>query len=133
MDQSNYSVEFTEYSERHYIKPFKKKYKSKWDGTREIILVICQRIDNILEFDRADLIAQVDEYKLVKLDFAVEGVNKSAKNSGNRCILHINEAERKVQILIVYSKNDIAPPNETQKWKNDVKTNFKGIADIYSL
>ena len=52
-------------------------------------------------------------YKLIKLDFAVEGTRISPKASSNRCILFVDEDMRVVKILLVYSKNDISPPNET--------------------
>ena len=34
---------------------------------------MCKRIDALLRITKADLIASVDEHKLVKLDFAIEG------------------------------------------------------------
>jgi len=87
----------------------------------------------MLELSRADLIASVDQYKLVKLDFAVAGTRISPKASGNRCIILINEDTRHVDILLAYSKNDIGPPNETQKWKIVVNDNYEDAASIFSL
>ena len=133
MDQFNYRAEFDPFTERHYIKIFKKAYKDKWLTTERIILAVCERIDNMLLYNRADLIATASYYKLVKLDFAVEGTRMSPKASGNRCILLVDEDTRFVNILLVYSKNDISPPNETQKWKAIIKGEFKELAELFNL
>jgi len=133
MDQSNYKVLFEDYTERHYIKPFKKKYKSSWDVTRQDIIDVCKRIDQVVQIKRADIIATKEQHKLVKLDFAIDGSRLSPKSSGNRCILHVDEDQKLVRILIVYSKNDISSPNETAKWKSMVKENFKDTGILFSL
>lgn len=133
MEAQNYSVTFDTYSERYYIKDFAKKYKSNWDKTHTTIVEVCRRIDNVLKYKRADLIKAIDCYKLVKLDFAVEGTKMSPKSSGDRCILVINEETRSVRILLVYSKNHISEPNETVKWKKHIKDNFSEYKVIFSL
>jgi hypothetical protein len=133
MDLQNYNVTFDIYCERHYIKNFEKKYKSAWVKTRDDIVEVCKRIDLMLEYKRADQITSVDHHKLVKLDFAVEGTRISPKSSGNRCILVVDEELRSVKILLIYSKNDIGAPNETVKWKAEIKNNFANIGEIFSL
>lgn len=133
MEAQNYNVEFDEFCGRHYIKSFAKKYKSAWPGTRQAIEDVCKRIDAVLEYQRADLIAASGQFKLVKLDFAVEGTRISPKSSGNRCILVVDEDIRLVRVILIYSKNDISPPNETSKWKAVVKAQFSDIAQIFSL
>jgi len=130
---SNYSVEFDDYTVRHYVKSFEKKYKTAWNKTQDDLTEVCRRIDSMLEYKRADLIASVDQYKLVKLDFAVEGTRVSPKSSGNRCILVINEDLRSVRVLLVYSKNELGSPNETSKWKKAIKNQFLDVAEIFSL
>ncbi len=94
---------------------------------------MCRRIDRVLEFARADLIASIGSYKLVKLDFAVAGTRTSPKSSGNRCILYVDEETRRVEVLVAYSKNEIGPPNETSKWKQLVKAQYGDVAQIFSL
>jgi hypothetical protein len=114
MDRLNYDVSFDPFTERHYIKKFIKQYKGKWHLTKGAIITVCERIDNMLQYKRADLISEVEEYQLVKLDFAIEGIQMSPKKSGNRCILFVdNGASRLVKILLIYSKNEISEPNET--------------------
>jgi len=133
MDQYNYRVEFEPFAERHYVKKFKKEHKDKWEATRRTIVAVCEHIDNMLLYSRADLISIFEGYKLVKLDFAVEGTQMSPKASGNRCILFVDEDTRAVKILLVYSKNEISSPNETQKWKNIIKDEYKEMAKLLNL
>jgi len=134
MDRLNYDVEFEPFTERHYIKKFRKLYKDKWLSTELAIISVCERIDNMLQYKRADLIYEVEEYQLVKLDFAIDGTQMSPKKSGNRCILFVdNGTSRLVKVLLVYSKNDISEPNETQKWKAIIKSEYAEIAEIFNL
>ncbi len=133
MELQNYNVEFDDFCERYYIKAFAKKYKSAWQKTRFDIEDVCKHIDAMLEYKRADLISISGKYKLVKLDFSVEGTKMSPKKSGNRCILLVDEDIRQVKILLVYSKNDISDPNETAKWKKVIKNHFDEIGCIFSL
>ena len=133
MEQFNYRVQFEPFTERHYVRKFQKEYKDKWLATERTIIAVCERIDNMLHYNRADVISTFECYKLVKLDFAVEGTRMSPKSSGNRCILFVDEDTQVVKILLVYSKNEISPPNETQKWKAIVKDEYEEIARLFGL
>jgi hypothetical protein len=133
MEQFNYRVQFEPFTERHYIEKFHKEYKNKWLATERTIIAVCERIDNMLQYNRADLISTNGRYRLVKLDFAVEGTRMSPKASGNRCVLFVDEDTRAVKILLVYSKNEISSPNETQKWKRIIKDAYGAIARIFGL
>jgi len=133
MDQLRYNVEFEPFTERHYIKKFRKAYKEKWPPTELAINDACERIDNMLLYSRADLITTSEVYQLVKLDFAVDGTQMSPKASGNRCILIVDNSARLVRVLLVYSKNEISEPNETQKWKTLIKNEYKDISEIFNL
>jgi hypothetical protein len=133
MEQFNYRVTFEPFTERHYVKKFQKEYKDKWLITERAIIAVCERIDNMLQYNRADLISISGYYKLVKLDFAVAGTNTSPKSSGNRCILLVEEDTREVKILLVYSKNEISPPNETQKWKSVIKGEYKENGKLFNF
>ena len=133
MEQFNYRVQFEPFAERHYVRKFQKDYKDKWLATERTIITICERIDNMLQYSRADLISTSGCYKLVKLDFAIEGTRMSPKASGNRCILFVDEDARSVKILLVYSKNEISSPNETQKWKNIIKDEYGEISKLLNL
>jgi hypothetical protein len=133
MEQFNYRVQFEPYTERHYINKFQKAYKDKWLATERTIIAVCERIDNMLQYNRADLISVSGCYKLVKLDFAVEGTRISPKASGNRCILFVDEDTRLVRILLVCSKNEVSSPNETQKWKIIIKDEYGEIGKLFNL
>lgn len=134
MDASNYAIEFDSFAERYYIKAFAKKHKSHWDKTRNDIEDMCKRIDALLCISKADLINSVDEHKLVKLDFAVEGTRLGPSKSGNRCILHINENLHLVRILLVFNEGEhIDKPNITAKWKKIIKKQFPDLGAIFSL
>ena len=133
MDRRKYKVVFEDYTRRHFIKNFEKKYKSKWNKTQDDIIFVCEHIENMLSTKRADLISVADNCRLVKLDFAIFGMKISPKSSGNRCILFLDDDMRIVKILLVYSKNDIPTHNETQEWKNIVKAQYPSIGEIFSL
>jgi len=133
MEKFNYRVQFEPYTERHYINKFQKAYKDKWLATERTIIAVCERIDNMLQYNRADLISTSGCYKLIKLDFAVEGTRISPKASGNRCILFVDEDTRSVKILLVYSKNEISSPNETQKWNSIIRDEYAKMAELFSL
>jgi len=87
----------------------------------------------MLLYSRADLIVTSGSYQLVKLDFAVEGTQMSPKSSGNRCVLVVDNAARLVRVLLVYSKNEVSGPNETQKWRKIIKENYEDVSRIFNL
>ena len=133
MAQHKYNVVFEDYTKRHFIKNFEKKYKSKWNKTQDDIIFVCEHIENMLFTKRADLISIAENSRLVKLDFAIFGLKVSPKSSGNRCILFLDDDIKLVKVLLVYSKNDIPTNNETQAWKNIVKSQYSELAEIFDL
>ena len=133
MAQHKYNVVFEEYTKRHFIKNFEKKYKSKWNKTQDDIIFVCEHIKNMLLTKRADLISVAENSRLVKLDFAIFGLKVSPKSSGNRCILFLDDEIKIVKVLLVYSKNDISTNNETQAWKNIIKSQYPELAGIFNL
>lgn len=133
MAQHKYKVLFEDYTKRHFIKSFEKKYKSKWNKTQDDIIFVCEHIENMLFTKRADLISIAENSRLVKLDFAIFRLKVSPKSSGNRCILFLDDDIKLVKVLLVYSKNDIPTNNETQAWKNIVKSQYSELAEIFDL
>jgi hypothetical protein len=133
MAQHKYNVVFEDYTKRHFIKNFEKKYKSKWNKTQDDIIFVCEHIENMLLTKRADLISVAENSRLVKLDFAIFGLKVSPKSSGNRCILFLDDEIKIVKVLLVYSKNDISTNNETQAWKNIIKSQYPELAGIFNL
>jgi hypothetical protein len=63
MDQFNYRVQFEPFTERHYVKKFQREYRDKWLATERAIIAVCERIDNMLQYNRADLISISGCYK----------------------------------------------------------------------
>ena len=133
MDQHKYQVVFEDYTKRHFIKNFEKKYKPRWAKTQDDIIFVCEHVENMLLTKRADLISVADNYRLVKLDFAIFGLKISPKSSGNRCILLLDDDMRTVKVLLVYSKNDISTHNETQEWKNIIRNQYPSVGEIFDL
>lgn len=123
-----YFVEVDDFTKRHFIKSFVKKYgDKKWSVTLRALLEEAKRIDRLIgETDRADVVSG-DAEKIVKVSFKVAGTDESAKTSGNRAIMFIDEAARRVRLLLIYCKNDISPPNETQKWLRIIKGQFPDL------
>ena len=122
-----YNVDFTEYAATHYVKDFARKYGRAWEVTRRAIIASLQRADYLLDTSKLVKIHERNGLSIAKFEFVVAGRKESAKTSGNRAIVFINNELHSVDILLVYSKNDICSPNETQKWQNIIKDNHPNI------
>ena len=127
----NYSVQIEAFAERHFIKSFEKKYKSKWDLTLISITEGLARIDNLLKTNRAETITDAGDIKIIKTKFRVAGMQESAKTSGNRCIVVWCISKQLVSILLVYGKTDLSGKNETAEWKALVKENYKEYSHLF--
>ncbi|MBI3255671.1 MAG: hypothetical protein HYZ63_01750 [Candidatus Andersenbacteria bacterium] len=128
--QGNYAVQIESYAERHFIKSFRKKYKSHWDITLLAIIAELERIDALLLTNRAEIIIGTDEVKIIKTKFKIARSNESATSSGNRCIVAWYPTKRRVSVLLVYGKTDIGDGNETAVWKRLIKDNYPELQDI---
>jgi ribosome biogenesis GTPase A len=42
----------------------------------------------------------------------------------------VDDSTKVVTVLLLYSKNEISPPNETAKWQKEVKENFPGLRSL---
>jgi len=126
MSTNDYSVFIEDFADRHFISIFAKKYKGKqWEITLKAIKEMLSRYDNFVNANistssKIDFICSCNGYSIIKLDFKIAGSNISAKSSGNRVVAAVDIVKKIIKILLVYSKNDIGPPNETAKWKNMV-------------
>ena len=120
----NYFVKFESFSERHFVKSFQKKYKEQWCVTRRAIVAELERIDKLLLTTKAEVICDVDGIKIVKTQFKIANTKKSAKTSGNRCIVTWHEDKQFVSVLLVYGKTNLGGTNETAEWKKIVKKNY---------
>ena len=126
----NYTVTIGNFAEKHFIKSFQKKYKKQWEVTLRAIIAEFERIDNLLKTDRAETIVVADHIKIIKTKFKVAGTQDSARSSGNRCIVMVNESKKCTSILLVYGKTDLDGVNETKEWIKLVKENYPQLRDM---
>lgn len=126
----NYSVRIEHFAERHFIKLFRKKYKSHWDVTLRAIIAELERVDTLLLTDRAEIISSRGGVKIIKTKFKVVKSNESATASGNRCIVAWYPDKHFVSVLLVYSKTDLSGSNETASWKRIIKDTYPEFRDI---
>lgn len=126
-----YLVQLSDYAKRHYVKAFEKRYaKKQWDVTVRSVYADLARIKEYLKYDKAETIHDDGSRKIVKLYFRVAQTKDSAKGSGNRAIVLVEENTKMVTILLVYSKNEITTPNETSKWQTEIKDNFPNLRSL---
>mgnify|MGYP003296235956 CR=1 FL=1 len=125
-----FSIIFTNYSKRHFLKDFEKKYEGKqWDYTLKSIIQDLSRLR--MENNTTQLSQQIDELKCIdneyiaKYDFKIAQTNVSTKSSGNRCIIYINNEKHIIEILMIYNKTHL-PKNkdETKYIMDEIKNNF---------
>lgn len=128
IDSQNYSVNIEDFTKTHYIKSFKNKYKKAWDITEKAIIDMLKRVDRVIgTTSKAEIIKSHCNKEILKLDFSVAGTNVSAKRSGNRAIVYVDHDTLSCKILLIYSKNEISPPGETQKWTKIIIRNYFNI------
>ena len=120
----NNSVLIEQFADSHFVKTFSKKHKQHWDVTLDAIVAGLERIDTLLETDKATMICDVDGVQIIKTEFRVVGTKESAKTSGNRCIVAWHVEKQQVSVLLVYGKTDITSRGETAAWKKLVKDNY---------
>ncbi len=123
--QGNYSVRIEKYAERHFIKTFEKKYISHWELTLRAIVFALERIDSLLQTDKAEIISDIDGIKIIKTKFTIVKSGESAKASGNRCIVAWHKEKQFVSVLLVYGKTDLSGHNETAEWKALIRENYQ--------
>ena len=126
---TNYTVLVTSFAERHYIKSFKRKYKTAWDKAWAGIKKNFCNFNTLFTIGIAELITEKNDIKICKTKFRVEGRKQSKHRSGNRCIVAVHSETKEVRVLLVYSKTDISGSgNETAQWKRIIKQNYPEYA-----
>ena len=128
-----YKIIITPAAELKYIKKLRKRHKSHWAMTFMALKKMTERIDGLLLTDKARLLNAVNGHKLIKIYFTIAGSNKSAKNSGHRCIIYIDEQTQEIQILLVYSKNEIGKHHENAKIKEHLKKDHAEMSKLFNL
>src|SRR3989338_2560632 len=126
----SYTVVFTDFTERHFIKSFKKKYKNAWDYTLKALRLEFGNFDLLFQKSIAEKIIDVPTVSICKTEFKIAGTDVSRHASGNRCIVAVHKETCTIFVLLVYHKNDIGSGNETATWKNIIRENYseyKGV------
>lgn len=130
-DPSRYLVQISDYAKRHYAKKFEKRYaKKQWDVTLRSVFAELARINENIQYKKAETMHDDGNRRVVKYYFRVAQTKDSAKGSGNRVIVLVDDKKMIVTILLIYSKNEITTPNETAKWQKEVKDNFPALRDL---
>ena len=128
-DNEDYRIFFSPYAERHFIKRFAKEYKGKrWEVTLDSIFQDLKRVHSMQMSQQVDELKHGDGCKLFKYDFTVAQSGVSPKASGNRCIVFLDTARHRQDVLMVYSKTDL-PKNtgETQYIYKTIEEQFKEL------
>lgn len=128
-DNDDYRIFFTAYAERYHIKRFAKDYKDKrWIITQDSIFQDLKRVHSMQMSQQVDELKSGEDCKLFKYDFAVAQSGVSPKKSGNRCVVFLDTARHRQDVLMVYNKNDL-PKNmsETQYIYKTVQDNFSSL------
>ena len=127
---TSYTVIFTEFVERHFVKSFRKKYKNAWDLTEKALYREFQSFDILLSKSIAEVIIDSPQVSICKTEFRIAGTDVSRHASGNRCIVALDKEKSMIFVLLVYHKNDIGKGNETQNWKQIIKENYPDYRDL---
>ena len=127
-----YQVVFLPFTERHYIKPFAKKYQGTWDKTLKALNLEFKFVELLFEKTIAETISisPDNDIRICKTEFKILGTNVSRHASGYRCIVAIHDKSRIVNVLLVYGKGDVKGKNETAWWKNTIKDTYAEYKDI---
>ena len=128
---TNYSVTTTDFSEKHYIKEFDKKYKQAWNLTIEAIKRELEFIDELFKTKIAECIIDSDSIKICKTEFRIPSTKFSRHSSGNRCIVAVHKDISHIYILMVYGNNHIKGNHETNWWQAVIKGNYKEYGDLF--
>jgi hypothetical protein len=128
-DDEDYRIFFAPFAERHHIKRFAKDYRGKrWLITLDSIFQDLKRVHSMQQTQQVDELKHGDDCKLFKYDFTIAQSGVSPKASGNRCVVFLDVARHRQDVLIVYGKTDL-PKNtgETQFIYKTVEEQFKEL------
>lgn len=126
-----YNVIIQEYTKRHFIKWFQKKYSWWWQKTLETICFMLERADWLRGTDSAEIIYTSGRKHIIKGNFSVVWTKESPKASGNRYIAFVDDEICICEVLLVYSKNDVVGNHETTWWKWLIEQNFPEIMKFF--
>lgn len=105
-------VVFSQYSKKHFLKSFEKKYKGdRWSFTLDSIIEDIHRIrikGYTLQYSQqVDELWHKDDIWVFKYDFAIAGTNVSPKSAGNRAVIFLDSYNNYAEILFIYQKTNL--------------------------
>ena len=135
-DNNLFTVRFSDFAKNHYLKRFEKDYRGKqWDITVESIFQDLARIktsdSDLQRTGQVDELWHKDSYWIFKYDFRVAQTRESTKSSGNRCIVFLDNAVNRIEILFIFGKGDL--PKNTGEQAFIEQTLIKEFQDYMSL
>ena len=107
---------------KHFEKDFIKRYTLKvWNITFEAIQTQLKYFDNLINSGKASIIKQSfdSKYLLVKVDFKIAGQIDKKWRWWNRYICFVDRSKCEVNILLIYSKNNIWDWNKKCSKRNE--------------
>lgn len=131
MSTDEYTVSQDPFAEKHYLKKFKKKYKSRWDVVWTAVILQIKRYEENNVSSVFTTIADAGAVRMCKMEFRIAGKGPSRKSSGNRIIVVFHREKRTARILLVYHKQDlVGSGSETDKWKRLISDHFPGYQGL---
>jgi GTPase SAR1 family protein len=118
-DDNLFTVEFSDYAKRHYLKRFEKDYRGRqWEITVESIMQDMARIktsvNDLQQTQQVDELWHKGNYWIFKYDFRIAQTKESTKGSGNRCVAFLDNNANKIEILLIFGKGDL-PKNKGEQ------------------
>ena len=135
-DNNLFTVKFSDYAKSHFLKRFQKDYRGKqWDITVESIFQDMARIktgdSDLQRTGQVDELWHKDCYWIFKYDFRVAQTKESTKSSGNRCVAFLDNAENKIEILVIFGKGDLPKNTGEQAFiEQTLIKEFKGYMSL---
>ena len=100
-----YLVQFDPYTKRHYIKNIAKPYSDRqWQATQKSIEFVLEHIEKHILTDKAETIHVSDVGRIIKLYFKIAGTKDSAKGSGNRAVVFLDDKLYVARVLLIKKK-----------------------------
>ncbi len=129
-DDIPFGCAYSDFAKRNFLKRFAKDNPGRqWlvteDGIREDLTRISYTDQDLQLTQQVDELWHKDDKWIFKYDFRIAGRKESTKNSGNRCIVFLDNSKKTLLILFIYGKNDL-PKNmqETQFVTQVIQKNF---------
>ncbi len=128
---NTYEIIFEDFTKRHFIRTFEKKYKGAWDNTLKGIVDEFTFFDLLFLKNSAEYITDRNvDIVICKTEFKIAGTEESRHGSGNRCIVAMHKSEKKIRVLLVYYKTDLGNGSEMGNWVKLVKEHYKEYSKI---